>query len=805
MKTRYWHAIGALCLSGAAACGGGGGGGGDSAALCTTHLECVSGQYCTGGTCAVLPAGECRKDADCSAGQACVANACQLPIVAECDKAPNVAKRAELAAAQPVIAVRASSGKTVETFTTTFASVAGDPNVQCSVQLQFKDLNGDGALQPYEDWTRTADARAEDLAARMTAPERLALMAHATLGDNPTPTSFGLSAATQAVVDAGIRFGLTAANAAQLTPRASWANALQERCEASALGIPFVLSMEPAHSSGNGRARARGFSQWPNELGLGATGDVALVHTFGRIVSQEYRAIGVRMALSPSANLATEPRWFDSQFSFGENSAAVAAMVVAYVQGLQGEALGRTNVAAVVGQFPGAGAAKDGWDARLAKGRHYAYPGNRFDAHVGAFELTLASAVAGVMPGYGIPETGAWTGLGGLVNGATLEQVGASFNATLLTDVLRGHYAFGGLVIAPPGILEDAGVSPLGAPWGMEASTKTERIVKAVGAGVDQFRGLDDTAALGSVALPATRVDAAAKRALALVFRLGLFENPYVDPSQAPALCNTDVAYQAGLDAMNRSLVLLVNKAKPAGWLNGAGDGTQVGDKGNAGNGSLKVLPAPPGEPYVSAGCDYYVAGDLDLDYVRSVSAGYGNLTNDAPNVKGCPATTAAQRMALADYVIVRIAAPYTWDPDSGPLGHALSSLEYAGNDPAVLAPIAAARAAIDGLVGCGAPSRAQIVVAVDAGRPSVVSELLSPTYGLSALYVDWISTMPGNPYADKVLLDVAFGIVNGRGRLPVGLPASDAAAAAQQPDTAGDGQDATYVRTFGLDTNRFF
>jgi hypothetical protein len=161
--------------------------------------------------------------------------------------------------------------------------------------------------------------------------------------------------------------------------------------------------------------------------------------------------------------------------------------------------------------------------------------------------------------------------------------------------------------------------------------------------------------------------------------------------------------------------------------------------------------------------------------------------------------------MALADYVFVRIAAPYTPDPESGPLGHALPSLEYAGNDASVLAPIAAARAAIDGLVGCGAPSRAQLVVAVDAGRPSVVSELLSPTYGLSALYVDWISTMPGNPYADKVLLDVAFGIVNGRGRLPVGLPASDAAAAAQQPDTAGDGQDATFVRTFGLDTNRFF
>jgi hypothetical protein len=292
-----------------------------------------------------------------------------------------------------------------------------------------------------------------------------------------------------------------------------------------------------------------------------------------------------------------------------------------------------------------------------------------------------------------------------------------------------------------------------------------------------------------------------------------------VDPLQAPALCNTDLAYQTGLDAMNRGLVLVHNAPKPDGWLNGLGDGTQVGDKGNAGNGTLLVLPAPPGEPYKTPGCDYFVGGDIDLDYVRSVSQGYGFLTNDATSVKEIDVAAtaaaigiseAAARMALADYVFLRVAAPYTWDPDGGALGLPLSSLEYAGNDPAVLAPLAAARAAIDAWNAApqadraGYLSQTQIVVAVDSGRPSVVSELLSPTYDVSGLYVDWMGTLPANLYADKVLLDVAFGIVHGRGRLPVGLPASDAAAAAQQPDAAGDGQDATFVLGFGLDTNRF-
>lgn len=763
-----------LCLAGVLACGGGGG---DSVSDGAVTPVPDSGAAETGG--GGSPGGS------------------------ECEKAANTAHRTELVALQPVLGVRTSSGKTVRTFPVSFASLGGDPSVTCTVDLQFKDLNGDGQLQPFEDWTKTAALRAQDLADRMSLAQKRALMAHAVLADSPTPSAATPTATTTAVIDAGIRFGRTAANTAQLTPRANWANSIQERCEASAFGIPFILSMEPAHSSGNGRTHAKGFSQWPSELGLGATGDLALVQKFGQFVAQEYRAIGVRMALSPVANLATDPRWFGSQFSFGEDAATTSAMVGSYVKGLQGAALGSTSVAAVIGHFPGAGATKSGWSSRLAKGKAMAYPGNRFDAHIEAFQGAFDAGATGVMAGYGLPETGTWTGLAGLVNGATVEQVGTSFNKTLITDVLRTRFTYGGLVVAPEGVLDEAGGTTLGAPWGVETATRAERIAKAAAAGVDQLVGLNDTSALESAGLADVQVNASAKRALTLMFQLGLFENPYVDATKAPSLCNTDVAYQAGLDAMDRGMVLLVNKAKPAGWLNGKGDGSQSSDKGNAGNGSGKVLPAPPGEAYVAAGCDYFVAGDFDLDYVRSVSAGYGTLTNDATSVKGVPVTTAAQRMALSDYIFVRIAAPYTRDPDSGSLKESLASLEYAGNSATVLDPVAAARAAIATWTGTPA-SQAQIVVIVDAGRPSVVSELLSTSYGISALYMAWMGTLPGNASADKVVLDVAFGITDGKGKLAVGLPASDTAAAAQQPDTAGDGQDATFIRGFGLQTSHF-
>jgi beta-glucosidase len=466
------------------------------------------------------------------------------------------------------------------------------------------------------------------------------------------------------------------------------------------------------------------------------------------------------------------------------------------VKGFQGAALGPNSVACVVNHFPGAGPAKDGWDARLEKGKFVSYPGNAFDAHVGAFQKAFDTGVAGVMPGYGILETGTWSGLGGLVNGATIEQVGASFNATLLTGVLRGHYAFSGLVLAPAGVLEDQGLSPFGAPWGMEAKTKAERVAKAVAAGVDQFGGLNDPAPIAAAKaaglVTEAQLDASAKRGLALMFQLGLFEDPYVDPAQAPVLVNTTASYQAGLDAMNRGMVLLVNEAKPAGWLNGAGDGTQTADKGNAGNGSGKVLPAPPGEPYVAAGCAYYVMGNFDLDYVRSVSAGYGELTNDASSIDGIPVTTDAEKIARSDYVFIRVDAPFSSDPLSGAFDYSLESLVYAGADNAVvLQPIADARAAIDALP----TSKTQIIVGVDAGRPSIVDEILG--HGVSGLYYGWSVT-------DKVFLDVAFGIVNGRGKLPAGLPLSDAAARAQLEDVAGDGQHATFVEGFGIDTRMF-
>ena len=90
------------------------------------------------------------------------------------------------------------------------------------------------------------------------------------------------------------------------------ANQIQTLAEQSRLGIPVTISSDPRNHfqyTLGASAGSSGFSQWPETLGFAAIGDAALTRNFGDIARQEYRAVGITEALSPQADLATEPRW----------------------------------------------------------------------------------------------------------------------------------------------------------------------------------------------------------------------------------------------------------------------------------------------------------------------------------------------------------------------------------------------------------------------------------------------------------------------------------------------------------------
>ena len=159
---------------------------------------------------------------------------------------------------------------------------------------------------------------------------------------------------------------------------AQWHNRVQEAAERTRLGIPVTISSDPRHGLGDNPATSMagsGFSQWPDPIGLAATRDEGLVREFADIARREYLAVGIRLALHPTADLATEPRWCRASGTFGEDAEVAARLVAAYLRGMQGETLGPQSVACMTKHFPGGGPQLDGEDPHFPYGREQVYPG----------------------------------------------------------------------------------------------------------------------------------------------------------------------------------------------------------------------------------------------------------------------------------------------------------------------------------------------------------------------------------------------------------------------------------------------
>ncbi len=197
--------------------------------------------------------------------------------------------------------------------------------------MVFRDLNGNGRLDAYEDPRRPIELRVVDLMSQMTLEEKAGLMMQPMIdgkknGDlHETPTFIQPVPTSEMVINRHINhFNIVQSTSAKALAR--WHNNIQKMAERTRLGIPVTISTDPRHSAvynpGAG-VQTEDFSQWPSQLGLAAAGDEALVEQFGDIARQEYLAIGVRTALHPMADLATEPRWARMGFTFGEDARTV--------------------------------------------------------------------------------------------------------------------------------------------------------------------------------------------------------------------------------------------------------------------------------------------------------------------------------------------------------------------------------------------------------------------------------------------------------------------------------------------------
>lgn len=569
------------------------------------------------------------------------------------------------------------------------------------------------------DAGRPVAERVELLLAEMTLEEKAGLFFHTMIGmgdlDEPNDVF-----STPSAVDYIEKRHLTHFNLIGGAPTgreiAEWHNAVQRLAASTRLGIPVTLSTDPRHAftDNPGTAILAGpFSQWPEPLGLAAIRDEETVERFGDIARQEYLAVGIRVALHPQVDLATEPRWSRQVATFGEDADLTGRLGAAYVRGFQGSAFGPASVSTMTKHFPGGGPQKDGEDPHFAHGREQVYPGGAFELHLEPFAELLAAGTRQIMPYYGMPV------------GTAYEEVGFGFNRSVITGLLRERFGFDGLVCTDWGLLTDADIFGQPFParaWGVEHLTPRERMRKVLDAGADQFGGeacpelLIDLVTSGDVS--EARIDESARRILREKFELGLFESALVDADAADTIVGREDFRAAGEWAQRASITLLTN-----------------------GTADAPLLPLP-------AGARLYVEG---IDPERA--AGYGELVGDP---------------ADADVIVVRLQAPYEERPTvfeslfhSGSLAfpdevvdhvralaaHAPVVVDVYADRPAILEPLvepaaavtvnwgASAEALLDVLTGRFAPQGRlpfdlpRSMAAVEASRPDVPFDTADPLF----------------------------------------------------------------------------
>ncbi len=629
--------------------------------------------------------------------------------------------------------------------------------------LTFKDLNGNGVLDPYEDWRLSPEERAKDLVSRMTMEEKAGMFV---IGDIPMgisskpdePTSHGgvLHEKDVEVAMMG-RKRRTMPTTYQLATKhqrhiivrenaspedmARWVNTMEEVCEGTRLGIPCIVASNSKNESADVRYNAdeepNKFTTFPGTLGLAAGRNMDMIEKFAKIVHDEFMATNIRKGYMYMADTATDPRWFRTFGTFGENPDLICDIFPRVIKGVQGEKLDENSVAMTTKHFPGGGARENGFDPHYKEGEFncYATPGSLEKYHLPPFKAAINAGTSSIMPYYAIPSN---EKSGFPQNGVDHfdEEIAFAYNKQFITGFLRGQLGFDGYVNSDSGVIS-------GMSWGAEDLSKPGRAARVLKAGTDMVSGETDPApfleAMKTGLVGQDVVDRALCRLFKELFVLGLFENPYVDEKAANTLVNTPetkaVAYQAHLD----SVVLLKNKAN--------------------------LLPLTAEK---LAGKKIYVEMMMRTDYTEAELAAMarsGSASNPKETVEAFAGLVRKNHPELTivdDYHDADIALLFL-KPASGSYFEAtpsyleLNILKETGVDVDHIKEI---RAAVD-----------KVVMNVNLNLPYLLNNVEPMADALTVGFYTFT----------QATLDVMLGLANPVGKLPITLPAGDEAIAVDE------------------------
>jgi beta-glucosidase len=583
----------------------------------------------------------------------------------------------------------------------------------------------------YLDSDAPIGARVNDLLRRMTLLEKAGQMDQILIGNLRGDCQGGngpLAPACEEHVFVQYATGSILAGGTdnpQTNTAEQWAqdyNALQHYAiEHSRLHIPVLFGVDAVHGFGHPFEAPL----FPQELGLGATWDPAVVEQSGRATGSALRATGWIWDFAPVQDLARDPRWGRFYETWSEAPVLAGALGEAFISGLQSPAEnGGLGTAATVKHFAGYSQSLTGHD--------------RVEA-----QLPIRYLQDVILPPYeaGI-EAGAKTVM---VNSGSVNGVPATASHYLLTDVLRKKMGFDGLVISDYG-----DVRALQTAYHL-TDNYPAAIALAVNAGVDMAMEPSDPKAFtdgviqavhdGSIKM--SRIDQAVGRILKVKFELGLFDDPYVDASQASGAL--EAGRESALKATEESITLLRNEHDVLPLSTGIGKVVVTGPNadyipGQLGGWSVSWQGVFGGGQVCCAG------GPNEIPPTVTILEGIEQAIGASHVVHETTEADAVASLQTSEAAIVVVG--------EGPYAEGLGDKP----DPILDAD---QRALIAALEATGKP----VIVVVVAGRPLG----LGPGYDADGI----VMAYQGSTEAGTAVADVLFGKTNPSGHLSVSWPSA--------------------------------
>ncbi|QEN05280.1 glycoside hydrolase family 3 protein [Thiospirochaeta perfilievii] len=704
--------------------------------------------------------------------------------------------------------------------------------------LEFKDSNGNKKLDLYEDWRLTPTERATDLVSQMSVAERLGLLNWLGESGNTEMTKneaedilyYGIeginadgtyddtsSSIPFSLLTNGLRYVNDNMEIAPMD-EVKYNNNIQGLVERSKWGIPMIISSDPAHNGWAGDdISPTGLSKWPYYIGLGAADDLKTTKIFGETVAAEMRMAGHQMLLGPQADIATDPRWARISQVIHSNGDLTAKHIKVLIQAMQGGSeLKPWGMATTVKHIPGSGSVEEGMDSHTEAGKYSLFPGNNLEEHLKPFIAAVEAGAAATMACYSIIDVEEYKDI---VNGKPIDE-GAAFSTKIMTDLLKTRIGFKGAVLSDWGI----GTS---SPWGHEnIKEKPEILAEMLNAGTYQYGGKDFTElwkeAFEFGLISEDVINTAATRALELQFKLGLFENPYInldiaekfwDPNGPLYKERNDAAESAmkkamtlvkSIDVAENSPILPINGTDEtyinAVDLNGNGKVDVYFDSAypNADSGQGKSKAVSTDSQYLNINfVDNIKDADVAITRIFSRGATYFGTTGATPLNYDDPVYVYDRENKTYTDELVKVTTnpgeaygnfgPWVFDDwsnltGSGMIGQGYMTYLGYSDSKAALERALKAKA--------GNPDL-KVIIGMTDSRPGIISGFLDDIDGM---IIDFAAT-------DKAFLDVVFfqGGNKPEGRLPFEIPSTWESLSQQLGDVPNDTPNPTFETGYGL------